>query len=79
MICTSYQSQYLHMNAKTTLPHFISLTFSLKLLMYTPTTPEVLLVEIALSCKNTLQYGLRSIRFNGAKIWNSIPFEIRDA
>ena len=29
--------------------------------------------------KNTLQYGLRSIRFNGAKIWNSIPPEIRDA
>ena len=53
MICTSYQSQYLHMNAKT-LPHFISLTFSLKLLMYTPTTPEVLLVEISLFCKKTL-------------------------
>ena len=29
--------------------------------------------------KNTLQYGLRSICFNGAKIWNSIPPEIRDA
>ena len=29
--------------------------------------------------KNTLQYGLRSIRFNGAKIWNNIPPEIRDA
>ena len=29
--------------------------------------------------KNTLQYGLRSIRFNGAKIWNSIPPEISDA
>ena len=62
-----------------TLPHFISLIFLLKLLMYTPTTPEVLLVEISLSAKNTLQYGLRSIRFNGAKIWNNIPPEIRDA
>ena len=67
------------MNAKTTLPHFISLTFSLRLLMYTLTTPEVLLVETFLSCKNTLQYGLRSICFNGAKIWNSVPSEIRDA
>ena len=28
--------------------------FLLKLLMYTPTTPEVLLVEISLSCKKTL-------------------------
>ena len=36
-------------------------------------------VEISLSCKNTLQYGLRSIRLHGAKIWNSIPPEIRDA
>ena len=25
------------------------------------------------------EYGLRSICFNGAKIWNSIPLEIRDA
>ena len=29
--------------------------------------------------KNTLQYGLRSISFNGAKIWNNIPPEIRDS
>ena len=29
--------------------------------------------------RNTLQYGLQSIHFNGAKIWNSIPPEIRDA
>ena len=29
--------------------------------------------------KNSLQYGLRSIGFNGAKIWNNIPPEIRDS
>ena len=29
--------------------------------------------------KNTLQYGLRSISFKGAKIWNNIPPEIRDS
>ena len=29
--------------------------------------------------KNTLQYGLRSICFNGAKIWNTIPSDIRNS
>ena len=29
--------------------------------------------------KTTLQYGLCSISFNGAKIWNNIPPEIRDS
>ena len=29
--------------------------------------------------KNMLVYGIRSICFNGAKIWNNIPPEIRDS
>ena len=29
--------------------------------------------------EKTLQYGLRSICFNGAKIWDSIPPELREA
>ena len=29
--------------------------------------------------KNTLVYRIRSICFNGAKIWNNIPPEIRDS
>ena len=29
--------------------------------------------------KNTLQYGLRSICFNGDKIWNTIPSDIRNS
>ena len=29
--------------------------------------------------KNTLVYGIRSICFSGAKIWNDIPPEIRDS
>ena len=29
--------------------------------------------------KNTLQYGLRSICFNGAKLWNTIPSDIRNS
>ena len=77
MICTSYQSRYLHMNAKTTLPHFISLTFSFKLLMYTLTKPEVLLVETFLSCKKALCSMSYDPCFNGTMIWNFIPPEIR--
>ena len=29
--------------------------------------------------KNTFQYGLRSVCFNGAKIWNNIPLDIRNS
>ena len=28
--------------------------------------------DMFMSCKNTLQYGLRSVRYAGAKSWNSI-------
>ena len=33
--------------------------------------------DLFLVRKNTLQYGLRSICFNGAKIWNTIPSDIK--
>ena len=33
--------------------------------------------DIRLTCKNTLQYGLKSIRYAGAKSWNSIPHVIK--
>ena len=29
--------------------------------------------------KNTLQYGIRSICYNGVRIWNNIPSEIRNS
>ena len=29
--------------------------------------------------KNTLQYGLRSVRYHGAKCWNDVPVEIRNS
>ena len=29
--------------------------------------------------KNTLQYGIRSICYNGVRIWNNIPYEIRNS
>ena len=33
--------------------------------------------DIFLPQKNTSQYGLRSVRYNGAKCWNDIPVEIK--
>ena len=35
--------------------------------------------DFFLKRKNTLQYGLRSVCFNGAKIWNNIPPDIRNS
>ena len=29
--------------------------------------------------KNSLQYGLKSIRYLGAKLWNMLPVELRNA
>ena len=34
-------------------------------------------VNIFLPQKNTTQYGLRSVRYHGAKCWNEIPVEIK--
>ena len=33
--------------------------------------------DIFLHQINTSQYGLRSVRYNGAKCWNDIPVEIK--
>ena len=33
--------------------------------------------DIFLTRKNTLQYDVRSVRFSGAKSWNSIPVDIK--
>ena len=35
--------------------------------------------DFFLERKNTLQYDLRSVCFNGAKIWNNIPLDIRNS
>ena len=35
--------------------------------------------DILLTCKNTLQYGLKPIRYAGAKSWNSISYVIKQA
>ena len=35
--------------------------------------------DIFMTQENTLQYGLRSVRYAGAKSWNNIPFNIKQA
>ncbi len=35
--------------------------------------------DIFLTQKNTLQYGIRSVRFTGAESWNSIPTIIKES
>ena len=35
--------------------------------------------DLYVSKKNSLQYGLKSIRYQGAKLWNTLPLELRNA
>ena len=35
--------------------------------------------DLFMSRKNSLQYGLKSIRYLGAKLWNALPVELRNA
>ncbi len=35
--------------------------------------------DLFMSRKNSLQYGLKSIRYLGAKLWNTLPVELRNA
>ena len=35
--------------------------------------------DLFLERKNTFQYGIRSIEYNGARLWNMIPSHIREA
>ena len=34
--------------------------------------------DLFLEMKNTFQYGIRSIEYNGARLWNMIPSHIRE-
>ena len=36
-------------------------------------------MDLLNSRKNTLQYGLRSVRYFGAKCWNNTPLEIKSS
>ena len=40
-------------------------------------TRQAIKGDIFLIQKNTLQYGLRSVRYCGAKCWNDIPVDIK--
>ena len=35
--------------------------------------------DLYMSRKNSLQYGLKSIQYLGAKLWNTLPVELRNA
>ena len=35
--------------------------------------------DLFLTRKNTLQYGLNSFRYKGAKLWNEMPVELRNS
>ena len=34
--------------------------------------------DLFLECKNTFQYGIRSIEYNGARLWNMLPIALRE-
>ena len=35
--------------------------------------------DLFLERKNTFQYGIRSIEYNGARLWNMLPVSIRES
>ena len=37
------------------------------------------LVDVFLTHKNSLQYGLKSVRYMGAKTWNDLPEKLRNS
>ena len=39
----------------------------------------IILKSIPLAHKNSVQYGLKSIRYMGAKMWNDLPVELRNS
>ena len=46
---------------------------------YSTRRPHIGQGDLYMSRKNSLQYGLKSIRYLGAKLWNALPVEIRNA
>ena len=51
--------------------------FSLSSTVYNHETRQSCRNDLYLIRKNTLRYGLGSIRYLGAKLWNELPTEIR--
>ena len=58
-------------------PNFLK-TISLVVLVNMVQEHDSLQEEICfLERQHTIQYGIRSVQYSGAKLWNSIPSEIR--
>ena len=60
---------------KTAPPYFHSF-FALVESVHQYGTRQASKNDIFVTQKNILQYGLRSVRYFGAKCWNSIPFDL---
>ena len=53
--------------------------FSFNSAIHSYTTRQSHRGDLYLIGKNTLQYGLGSIRYMGAKLWNQLPGEVRNS
>ena len=60
-------------------PHFFHNYFSLNSSIHSYETRHSARGDIYVEKKNTLQFGLRSIRYMGAKLRNDLPLEIRNS
>ena len=60
-------------------PHFFHNYFSLNSSIHSYETRYSARGDIYVEKKNTLQFGLRSMRYMGAKLWNDLPLEIRNS
>ena len=71
----------LSMNVITILPQTILVIILPRCLIFITTILEASAShgDFFLKRKNTLQYGLRSVCLNGAKIWNNIPLDTRNS
>ena len=59
------------------LPPFFTIFFETLTTVHHYDTRQASRGDIFMTRKNTLQYGLRSVRFAGAKSWNSISDDIK--
>ena len=60
-------------------PHYFYNYFSLNSSIHSYETRHSTRGDIYVEKKNTLQFGLRSIRYMGAKLWNDLPLEVRNS
>ena len=56
----------------------MTFSYSVHLFISTPQDRPVKVIYICLK-KSSLQFGLKSIRYLGAKLWNTLPMELRNA